>query len=96
MLILLLSPLQDLGHDVRDQDLDEKEAARLAAAKIAEGESHDRGWYRVNAIRGLSGGRKLTPKVLTSFQQVICYHFAIVFPLVLIFNVSVFIYLFGN
>ena len=61
---------QDLGHDVRDKDIDEKEAARLAAAKIAEGESHDRGWYRVNAIRGLSGGRKLTPKVLTTFQQV--------------------------
>ena len=50
--------------------MDEDEAAKLVAAKVAEGESHDRGWYRVNAIRGLSGGRKLIPKVHTAFQEV--------------------------
>lgn len=60
---------KDLSHDVQDRDLNEEEAAKLAAAKIAEGESHGKGWYRVNAIRGLSGGRKLIPKVMTSFQE---------------------------
>lgn len=60
---------KDLGRDVRDGDMDEDEAAKLVAAKVAEGESHDRGWYRVNAIRGLSGGRKLIPKVHTAFQE---------------------------
>jgi len=62
---------QELGHEVRDGDLNEAEAARLAIAKMNANQPHDRGWYRINATRMLTGGRKLVPKVLSNFQEVI-------------------------
>ncbi|XP_052779900.1 sodium/calcium exchanger 3-like isoform X2 [Mya arenaria] len=65
----LMHLAKELGHEVRDGDLSEHEAAQLAIAKANENTSHDRGWYRVNATRMLTGGRKLIPRVLTNFQQ---------------------------
>ena len=68
------SIFQTLSHDIQDGDLDPDEAAKIAAAKMNEGQSHSRGWYRVNAIRGLSGGRKLVPQVTGAFQEVsVCF-----------------------
>ena len=67
---IYLHAFQDLGHDVQDRDLSEEEAAKLAAAKLADGQPHSKAWYRVNATRMLSGGRKLVPKVLDNFQDV--------------------------
>ena len=69
-LLLNFIILQELGHESFDQGLPEQEAAKIAAAKIAENQHHDRLWYRINATRGVSGGRKLIPRVLHSFQQV--------------------------
>ncbi|KAH3861749.1 sodium/calcium exchanger 3-like isoform X4 [Dreissena polymorpha] len=60
---------RNLSHEVRDGDLTEAEAARLAIAKANENTSHNRLWYRVNATRMLAGGRRLIPKVLSNFQE---------------------------
>ncbi|KAK3090451.1 hypothetical protein FSP39_011962 [Pinctada imbricata] len=60
---------KELGHESFDQGLPEEEAAKIAAAKIQEHQHHDRLWYRINATRGVSGGKKLIPRVLTTFQQ---------------------------
>ncbi|XP_041362525.1 sodium/calcium exchanger 1-like isoform X2 [Gigantopelta aegis] len=57
---------KDLG---RIEDLPEEEAAKIAAKKLIEGESHNRGWYRINATRVMTGGKKLIPQVMTSFQN---------------------------
>jgi hypothetical protein len=62
--------LQTLGQEVRDGDIPESEAAKIAIARMNEGQSHDRGWYRINATRMLTGGRKLIPKVMSNFQEV--------------------------
>ncbi|XP_050390892.1 sodium/calcium exchanger 3 isoform X2 [Patella vulgata] len=51
------------------EDLPEDEAAKIAAKKIVEHQHHDRGWYRINAIRNMSGGKKLIPKVLNTFDD---------------------------
>jgi hypothetical protein len=51
-------------------DLPESEAAKIVANKIQMEKHHDRGWYRINATRGMTGGRKLLPKVLNTFNQV--------------------------
>jgi len=45
-------------------------AAKLAAAKIAEGEHHSSMWYKVNARRGLAGGHKLLPQINTTLKDV--------------------------
>jgi len=42
----------------------------MAAAKIAETQSHSKMWYRINATRGVTGGKRLVPRVLTTFQGV--------------------------
>ncbi|XP_071108241.1 sodium/calcium exchanger Calx-like isoform X1 [Haliotis cracherodii] len=62
----LLSLAKELGHI---DELPEEEAAKIAAKKIAENTSHNRGWYRINATRFFSGGKKLVPRVLTTFQD---------------------------
>ncbi|XP_067672948.1 sodium/calcium exchanger Calx-like isoform X2 [Haliotis asinina] len=62
----LLTLAKELGHI---EELPEEEAAKIAAKKIAENTSHNRGWYRINATRFFSGGKKLVPRVLTSFQD---------------------------
>lgn len=48
----------------------EQEAARIVANKILVERPHDRAWHRINATRGLTGGRKLVPKVLKTFEDV--------------------------
>lgn len=48
-------------------------AAKLAAAKIAEGEHHSSMWYKVNARRGLAGGHKLQPHITTTLKDVSCW-----------------------
>lgn len=65
----LLRIARELGHEVRDGDLPEGEAAKIALAKMNMEQSHDRGWYRINATRMLTGGRKLIPRVLSNFQE---------------------------
>ena len=54
----------------RNKELTEDQAARLAAAKIAEGEHHSPMWYKVNARRGLTGGHKLIPKINSTLKDV--------------------------
>nr|KAG5703830.1 hypothetical protein BaRGS_031464 [Batillaria attramentaria] len=43
----------------REHDVPVEEAAKMAARKIQQEKEHDRAWYRINATRGLSGGRRL-------------------------------------
>ncbi|XP_069123954.1 sodium/calcium exchanger 1-like [Argopecten irradians] len=66
----LMNLAKELGHEAREDGLPEDEAAKLAAAKIAENQSHGRMWYRINATRGITGGKRLVPHVLTSFQGI--------------------------
>ncbi|KAK7113072.1 sodium/calcium exchanger 1-like [Littorina saxatilis] len=47
----------------RRSDVTEEDEAKIAAAMMAQEIPHNRGWYRMNAIRNLSGGSKLTPPV---------------------------------
>lgn len=54
-------------------DLPPNEAAKIVANKIQMEKPHDRGWYRINATRGLTGGRKLIPRVLSTFSDVSIY-----------------------
>ena len=54
----------------KDPSVNEEDEAKLAAALIAQNSSHNRGWYRVNAIRNLTGGNKLVPHVNTYQQEV--------------------------
>lgn len=49
----------------------EEEAAKIAAHKLAEKQSHNSGWYRIQATRKLTGGHRLVPKVNESFKEVI-------------------------
>lgn len=62
-----LKCIQELG---REEDMTEQEAARIVANKILVERPHDRAWHRINATRGLTGGRKLVPKVLKTFEDV--------------------------
>lgn len=39
----------------------EEDEARIVAAYVAKNTSHDKGWYRMNAIRNLTGGPRLVP-----------------------------------
>ena len=52
------------------EDLPVNEAAKIVANKIQMEKPHDRGWYRINATRGITGGRKLVPRVLNTFSDV--------------------------
>ena len=54
-------------------DLPPNEAAKIVANKIQKEKPHDRGWYRINATRGLTGGRKLIPRVVDTFNDVSIY-----------------------
>ncbi|CAI9720800.1 sodium/calcium exchanger 3 isoform X1 [Octopus vulgaris] len=53
----------------RTQDITQTDAGRLAAATLAERQSHGRGWYRINANRSMTGGQKLTPIVMEAFKE---------------------------
>lgn len=41
--------------------LSDQDAAILAASKIIDSQSHSRMWYRIGAIRHITGGRKISP-----------------------------------
>ncbi|ESP03914.1 hypothetical protein LOTGIDRAFT_91958, partial [Lottia gigantea] len=43
--------------------LSEEDEARIAAGIIAKNTPHDRGWYRMNAIRQMTGHAKLNPQL---------------------------------
>lgn len=60
---------RELGREVLDGDVPESEAAKIAIARMNEEQSHDRGWYRINATRMLTGGRKLIPRVMSNFEE---------------------------
>ncbi|XP_076459259.1 sodium/calcium exchanger Calx-like isoform X2 [Babylonia areolata] len=62
----LLHLAKELG---RMEDLPETEAAKILANKLQMEKEHSRMWYRINATRGISGGRKLMPRVLTTFNE---------------------------
>lgn len=53
----------------RTKDVKDSDAGRLAAAAIAGTKSHNRNWYRINAVRNMAGSRKLTPMVLDTFKE---------------------------
>ncbi|RUS91007.1 hypothetical protein EGW08_001224, partial [Elysia chlorotica] len=64
----------------RDQNLNEDEAARAMAAKIARERPKPSGWYRVNATRVITGGHRLVPKANHMLDDVRRNH-TIFFPL---------------
>ena len=45
----------------KNTNLSEEDAAVLAASKIIDSKSHSRMWYRIGAIRNITGGRKTFP-----------------------------------
>ena len=51
----------------------EDDEAKIASALLAKDMQHDRAWYRVNAIRGLTGGPKLEP-ALNEKQKEVSIH----------------------
>lgn len=65
----LLKLAKELGHESLDQGIPPEEAAKIVAAKLSENEHHSRMWYRINATRNMSGGKKLTPQVFSAFKD---------------------------
>ncbi|XP_056017579.1 sodium/calcium exchanger 3-like isoform X2 [Ostrea edulis] len=65
----LLKLAKELGHESLDQGIPPEEAAKIVAAKLSEKEHHSRMWYRINATRNMSGGRKLVPQVYSAFKD---------------------------
>ncbi|XP_076336894.1 sodium/calcium exchanger 2-like [Tachypleus tridentatus] len=51
-------------------DLSDEDAACLAAARLTEQHEHSRMWYRVGAVRSISGGRKTKPRLSHKLHQV--------------------------
>ncbi|KAK7507593.1 hypothetical protein BaRGS_00001528 [Batillaria attramentaria] len=52
-------------------DVTEEDEAKIAAALLANEVSHDRMWYRINAVRGISGGHRLTPAVNEKQREIV-------------------------
>lgn len=50
--------------------LTDEDAAILAASKLVESQSHSRMWYRVGAVRNMTGGRKTQPQLSTKLKVV--------------------------
>lgn len=50
--------------------LSEEDAACLAASRLVEEKDHSRMWYRVGAIRNITGGRKPKPKLSEKLKEV--------------------------
>lgn len=65
----LLKLAKELGHESLDQGIPPEEAAKIVAAKLSEKEHHSRMWYRINATRNMSGGKKLMPQVFSAFKD---------------------------
>lgn len=51
------------------KDLTEDEATVLLTKQLQEHQHHNAGWYRVHAVRGLTGGHRLLPKINTALKQ---------------------------
>lgn len=49
--------------------LTDEDAAVLAASKLVESQSHSRMWYRVGAVRNMTGGRKTQPQLSTKLKE---------------------------
>jgi len=54
----------------REKNTDDKDFAQLAAHLMEQNKSHDRGWYRINAIRGLTGGTQLNTPMTSKTEEV--------------------------
>ncbi|KAG0730061.1 Sodium/calcium exchanger 2 [Chionoecetes opilio] len=50
--------------------LTDEDAAVLAASKLVESQSHSRMWYRVGAVRSMTGGRKTQPQLSCKLKEV--------------------------
>lgn len=50
--------------------LTDEDAAVLAASKLVESQSHSRMWYRVGAVRNMTGGRKTQPQLSYKLKEV--------------------------
>uniref|UniRef100_A0A0N7ZBH2 Calx-beta domain-containing protein n=1 Tax=Scylla olivacea TaxID=85551 RepID=A0A0N7ZBH2_SCYOL len=50
--------------------LTDEDAAVLAASKLVESQSHSRMWYRVGAVRSMTGGRKTQPQLSYKLKEV--------------------------
>uniref|UniRef100_A0A224YZS6 Solute carrier family 8 (Sodium/calcium exchanger) n=1 Tax=Rhipicephalus zambeziensis TaxID=60191 RepID=A0A224YZS6_9ACAR len=62
--------LLDFIREIRKHPgLTDEDAACLAAAKLAEQQHHTRMWYRVGAIRDLTGGRRTRPSINEKLQH---------------------------
>ncbi|KAF2361476.1 Sodium/calcium exchanger membrane region [Trinorchestia longiramus] len=49
--------------------LTDEDAAVLAASKLVESQSHSRMWYRVGAVRSMTGGRKTQPQLSMKLKE---------------------------
>ncbi|XP_050732411.1 sodium/calcium exchanger 2-like isoform X2 [Eriocheir sinensis] len=49
--------------------LTDEDAAVLAASKLVESQSHSRMWYRVGAVRSMTGGRKTQPQISYKLKE---------------------------
>ncbi|XP_062575828.1 sodium/calcium exchanger 3-like [Saccostrea cucullata] len=52
-------------------DADEKEIARLTAHLMEQNQPHNRAWYRINAIRTMTGGSPLTTKLTNKSSELL-------------------------
>ncbi|CAE1297651.1 SLC8A [Acanthosepion pharaonis] len=50
-------------------NLPEDEAAKMAAATVAQNHPRSSGWYRINATRSMTGSQKLVPQVSKAFAN---------------------------
>lgn len=50
--------------------LTNEDAALLAAAKVNDAQPHSKMWYRIGAVRSLSGSRRLQPQLSTRLREV--------------------------
>lgn len=50
--------------------LTDEDAAVLAASKLVESQTHSRMWYRVGAVRNMTGGRKTQPQLSMKLKEV--------------------------
>lgn len=51
-------------------NINDKDVAQLTARLMEENKEHSRGWYRINAIRSLTGGVKLTTPMNDKTEEV--------------------------
>lgn len=65
----------DIIHMAKDlsrnhKELTEDEATLLLTKQLQEHQHHNAGWYRVHAVRGLTGGHRLLPKINHTLREV--------------------------